>query len=132
MSPPTKKQLNKGFYGFTSDDAEFLKVDSSPWKASASGVGYNSKFKDDYGYRAGQGAYSDELDDGLKLQNRLPDERRNSVSNKLADLPYDAEGMGSGSALLGGAGPLPQKYGVGKGRPRYAPKSGPQSNADDQ
>jgi hypothetical protein len=126
-----KKNL-KGHGASGKDDAAFLKVDNERgnWVASASGVGYNAKFDDDYGYRAGQGAYSDELDDGLKLQNRLPDEQR-SVSDKLNDIYDDVEGMGSGSKLLGGGGPLSKSRGVGSGPPQYRPKTGKRTNMRD-
>jgi len=100
MSPPTKKQLNRGFFGFETDDAEFLKIDRDPFDASASGNGYSARYDDDYGYREGQGAYSDELDDGLKLQNRLPDEQR-QVSDKMRDILDDVDGMGTGTTVSG-------------------------------
>jgi hypothetical protein len=123
MSPPTKKQINKGFYGFESDDAEFLKVDNERgnWVAGASGHGANAKFDDDYGYRQGQGAYTDENEDGLKLANRLPDEQR-QVSDKMRDILDDVDGMGSGNVITGGGGPLSKSRGVGSGPPKFAPK----------
>jgi hypothetical protein len=125
MAPPTKKQINKGFYGFETDDAEFLKVERDPWEASASGVGYNAKFDDDYGYRAGQGAYSDEGGDGA-LTNKLADERVDYAHEGLSPLiddsqPYD-------KLLTGGAG-LTKGKGVGAGKPRFAPKTGPRTNS---
>src|SRR6516164_3431065 len=123
MSPPTKKQLNRGFFGFETDDAEFLKIDRDPFDASASGHGYSARYDDDSGYRRGQGAYSDELDDGLRLQNRLPDEQRD-VSDKLRDILDDVDGMGSGNALTGGGGPLSKSRGVGSGPPKFRPKTG--------
>jgi hypothetical protein len=128
MSPPSKKQLSKGFYGFESDDAEFLKIDRDPFDTSASGHGANAKFDDDYGYRAGQGEYSDELDDGLKLQNRLPDEQR-AVSDKMRDILDDVDGMGSCSVITGGGGALSNSPGVGSGPPKYRPKTGPRTDA---
>jgi hypothetical protein len=131
MSPPTKKQLNKGFYGFESDDAEFLKIDRDPFDASASGHGYSARYDDDTGAsRGASSGFSYALDDGLKLQNRLPDEQR-EVSDKLRDIMDDVDGMGSGNVITGGGGPLTKKYGVGSGPPKFRPKTGPRTNARD-
>jgi hypothetical protein len=125
MSPPTKKQLNKGFYGFETDDAEFLKIDRDPWEASASGHGRNAKFSDDDGFKRGAGAYT-YADGGGEVYNRLPSEQR--VSDKLRDILDDVDGMGSGNAITGGGGPLSKSRGVGAGKPRFAPKTGPRTN----
>jgi hypothetical protein len=122
MSPPSKKELSKGFRGFETDDAQFLKIDRDPWDASASGNSYQgTRFDDDYGYRRGQGAYTDENEDGLKLVNRLPDEQR-QVSDKMRDILDDVDGMGSGNVITGGGGPLSKSRGVGSGKPTVAPK----------
>src|SRR5262245_23750667 len=85
MSPPTKKQLNKGFHGFADDSAEFLKVDNERgnWVASASGHGYNARYDDDTGYKRGVGAYTDS-DSGLV--NKLPDERVDYSHENLSGL----------------------------------------------
>jgi hypothetical protein len=134
MSPPNKKMLQKGAagYGYEPGDENFLAIDRDPFDASASGHGYSARYDDDYGYRRGQGEYSDELDDGLKLQNRLPDEQR-QVSDKMRDILDDVDGMGTGNTIsgnmplmqantVGGGGALPKSRGVGSGKPRVAPK----------
>src|SRR5215472_14197765 len=77
MSPPSRKQLKRGAAGFGDypENYDFLQVDNERgnWVAGASGVGYQGeRFDDDYGYRRGQGAYTDENEDGLKLWNVLP------------------------------------------------------------
>jgi hypothetical protein len=142
MSPPTKRDLKKGAagYGYEPGDEDFLSIDRDPFEASGSGHGYNARFDDDYGHRRGQGEYSNELDDGLKLQNRLPDEQR-EVSDKMRDILDDVDGMGSGAiagsgalmrtSTVGGGGPLPKSRGVGSGPPKYRPKTGPRTNARD-
>jgi hypothetical protein len=132
MAPPTKKELKKGAYGY-GDDPEsysFLQPENprGSWDASASGEGYNARWDDDRGYERGTGAYTDS-DSGLV--NRLPDELRDSVNDGLRTLPDDDEGMGSGSKLLGGGGPLTKGRGVGNSPPRYRPKTGPRTNARD-
>jgi len=131
--PPTKKQISKGFYGFESDDAEFLKPDNpvaerGNWDASASGQGYNSKFADDTGYQRGALGFTDEGGDGA-LRNLMPDESRDSNLDQLRTLPDDDAGMGSGSKWLGGGGPIPQNRDVGSGTPRYGAKTGPRTNS---
>src|SRR5690242_320741 len=62
MAPPTKKQIEKGFHGFKTDDAEFLKPDSNggmnPWdQGDYSDTGYNRRWNDSAGSRnyAGHG-----------------------------------------------------------------------------
>jgi hypothetical protein len=134
MSPPSRRQLKRGAYGYgdNPEDADFLKPDNERgnWVASASGVGYNAKFSDDDGFRRGQGAYTDENEDGLKPVNRLPDEQR-EVSDKLRDIMDDVDGMGSGNVITGGGGPLTKKYGVGSGPPKVKPKTGPRTNSRD-
>jgi hypothetical protein len=126
MSPPSRKTLKKGAagYGYEPGDEDFLAVERSPWEASASGIGYNSKFSDDDGYKRGTGAYTDS-DSGLV--NKLPDERRDDAHERLAALiddsqPYDKQ-------LPGGAG-LTKGKGIGSD-PRPRVKTGPRTNARD-
>jgi hypothetical protein len=48
---PTRKQINRGFYGFESDDVEFLKPsNTNPYEASSSKSGYSAHYDDDAGY----------------------------------------------------------------------------------
>ena len=127
---PKKFPVDKGFYGFTSDDKTFLNPDNTyPFsQGDASGDGYNAKFDDDSGYRRGALGFTDENEDGLKLVNRLPDEQR-QVSDKMRDILDDVDGMGSGNALTGGGGPLSKSRGVGSGPPKFRPKTGARTNA---
>jgi hypothetical protein len=112
MSPPTKKELNKGFHGFADDSAEFLKIDRDPFEASSSGE--DKRWDDDRGFARGTGAYTGS-DSGLR--NRLPDERRSDVSDKLAGL-VDSD-------ILPGP--------VSKGGPaRFKAKLAPRTNAKDR
>jgi hypothetical protein len=65
---PTRKQINRGFYGFQSDDADFLKPDGAagtdPWAADDhSTVGYNAKFDDAAGTKNYAGSGIDGADD---------------------------------------------------------------------
>ena len=134
MSPPSRKQLKKGAYGYGYEprDEDFLAVERSPWEASASGIGYNAKFDDDYGYERGTGAYTDS-DSGLV--NKLPDEAMDGVHQNLMRLLDDQVDQPAGE-ILGGGGPVsdnaddnsPGWKGSGRKGPRYAPKTGPIGN----
>jgi hypothetical protein len=133
MAPPTKKELNKGFYGFKTDDAEFLKpcnpvAERGNWDASASGVGYQGqRFDDDYGYRRGALGFTDE-DADSRLTNVMPDESRDRGYDHLVGLDNDDTGMGSGNKLTGGGGPLTKGRTVGS-NPPPRPKTGPRTNS---
>jgi hypothetical protein len=133
MAPPTKKQLNKGFYGFQDDSAEFLKTDNpnpdrGNWDASASGVGYHGRrFDDDTGYKRGALGWTDE-DADSRLTNLMPDESRDRGYDHLVGLEDDASGMGSGNKLTGGGGPLTKGRTVGSD-PRPRVKTGPRTNS---
>jgi hypothetical protein len=51
-----KFPVNKGFKGFVTDDEAWLRPSmTDPYKASASGVGYNAKFDDNAGTQGRQG-----------------------------------------------------------------------------
>jgi hypothetical protein len=126
MAPPNKKQINKGFYGFESDDAEFLKVDNERgnWVASASGVGYNAKFDDDYGYERGTGDYTDS---DSSLTNKLPDEAQANIRD-IGSLIYSQADQPTGP-ITGGGGPVSDNErdpddsscrGSGRKGPRYS------------
>jgi hypothetical protein len=132
MSPPNKKALQKGAYGYgyQKGDEDFLSVDNERgnWAASASGAGYNNRWDDNKGYERGVGAYTDS-DSGLT--NKLPYERTSGGLDDLVGLDNDDTGMGSGNKLLGGGGPLTKGRGVGSGGPRFAPKTGKRTNASD-
>jgi hypothetical protein len=131
--PPTKKDILKGFHGFDTDDTDFLKIDRDPWKASASGVGYNAKFSDDTGHR--RGANWDDTD-SHGLRDKRSDENNEVAHERLASLIDGQVDMGSGNKLTGGGGPVsenadndsPGWKGSGRKGPRYAPKTGPQTN----
>jgi hypothetical protein len=135
MSPPTKAQINKGFHGFQTDDAEFLKPDNpniarGNWDAAASGHGYQrARFDDDYGWRRGNLGFTDEGGDGA-VYNLMPDESRDRSLDHLVGIDDDATGMNSGNKLTGGGGPLTKGRTVGAGSPRYSPKGpGPRTNS---
>jgi hypothetical protein len=115
MAPPTKKQLNKGFYGFESDDAAFLRIDRDPWEASASGQGYNARWDDDTGYKRGQQSMGG--DEASFLRASQSETYGDQPHDRLAGLIDSDEGMGSGHKLTGGGGPVSKG-----GNPRIAPK----------
>jgi hypothetical protein len=119
---PTRKQINKGFYGFETDDAEFLKPsNTNPYEASASGVGYNASKDDDYGYDRGALGFTDD-DPSFRRPSFTGDV--DHAHQNLRQIVDDADGMGSGNKLTGGGGPLTKDYGVNDGRPRFASKAG--------
>src|SRR5262249_27906262 len=118
----------KGSGASGKDDSSFLKVDNERgnWVAGASGVGYNAKFDDDYGYRRGQGAYSDEGGDGA-VYNKLPDEAQAGIGN-LGNLIDSQQDQPAGK-ILGGGGPVSDNErdpddstwsGSGRKGPRYS------------
>jgi hypothetical protein len=135
---PTRKSINRGFYGFETDDAEFLKPDNTDVFATDgfSQHGYNKKFDD----VAGDTNYSGAGDDSFKQDWRASGEvasdnaaflKPSSVGDadyahtNLGTMVDDLDGMGSGSPILGGGGPLRQDKGIGAGSPRHAPKNTP-------
>jgi hypothetical protein len=134
MAPPTKKQINRGFHGFQTDDAEFLRPcdPDGNWTASASGVGYNGTNNDDSGHR--RGANWDDTDTH-GLRNKLSDEHSEVAHERLAAL-IDGQYDQPAGELLGGGGSVsdnasnnsPGWKGSGRKGPRYAPKTGPQTN----
>jgi hypothetical protein len=119
MDKYVKKYVSK-------DEAEFLKAERSPWEASASGVGYNQKFSDDDGFRRGS---NHDDSDSAGLRNKLPEETGESPHEKLARLIDGQVDQPAGKMLGGGGGVSDNKVGgVGRGGPKYAPKSGPIGN----
>jgi len=119
MSPPRKKDLAAGGrgYGYDPSDADFLKIERSPWEASASGIGRNAKFSDDDGHRKGSN-WQDS--DSHGLVNRYPDELSEGPHEKLAGLIDDSQPY---DPLVPGGAPLTHGKDVGDGKPRFAPKN---------
>ena len=122
---PTRKQINKGFYGFADDSADFLKPSNTdPYEASASGVGHNAKFDDDNGFSRGEGqyAYDASCDEFLRPSTTGPD--IDAPHTRLSGL-IDGQNDQPAGRLLGGGGPVSDNKhgGVGPGRPRYAAKN---------
>jgi hypothetical protein len=120
-----KKNYVSGFGDQDPDAASFLKPDANggtdPFATSDySDTGYNARFDDGSGHI--RGANHD--DSGRILRNKLPYERTADVSDRLAGIIDSDEGMGSGNKLLGGGGPVSKG-----GAPRFAPKTGPRTNA---
>jgi hypothetical protein len=114
----------KGFYGFECDDEKFLKPDNTdPFQASASGVGYQGeRWDDDYSSRSEYG-FSHSADDDAFLRPSDTVMDGGAVSDKHADLIDYSPGANAGE-IMGGSGPLPKTKGIGKGPPRFAPKTG--------
>src|SRR5262249_26961991 len=101
MSPPTKKQLNKGFHGFADDSAEFLQIERDPWDASASGHGYNARWSDDSGFERGSN-HGDSNSHGLRQ--KLPDERVDYTHDRLSPILDDSQ---PDAPRLAGGAPMP-------------------------
>jgi len=127
----SKFSHKKGFHGFESDDAEFLKPSNTdPFKESASDSGYNSRWAS--GDNAGDSGRHGDLgiDDfhsneefmagDASVQNMDQD----YVHQKLNALIDNDPSLPSGKLNAGG-GKLGRTGGVGPGKPRYAPKTGP-------
>jgi len=106
MAPPTKKQLNRGFYGYQSDDAEFLKPErASPWVDDYSGAskqGYNARWNDNAGPFEGSN-WSDCEAHGLV--SKRADESQAGIRD-IGSLIDNQEDWGSGNKLMGGGGPV--------------------------
>jgi hypothetical protein len=117
----TRKQINRGFYGFKTDDAEFLKPsNTNPYEASASGVDYQGSRWDDDAEKGNHGFFSD--DEAFRRPSFTGD--IDYAHQNLGQIVDDVDGMGSGNKLTGGGGPLTKNYGVNDGRPRFASKAG--------
>jgi hypothetical protein len=123
----SKLNWKKGFYGEVSDDEAFLTPDNTdPHKASASDVGYNSRWAsgDDAGdgdsHGAGEYAYDAACDSFLKPSYTGDVDYAHQGLGGIVD---DVDGMGSGNKLTSGGGPLSKDYGVNDGKPRYGSKN---------
>jgi hypothetical protein len=113
---PTRKQINRGFYGFKTDEAEFLKPSNTdPYVAEASGAGYNSTKDDDRGFERGALGFTDD-DKDFRRPSFTGD--TDYVHGALYGLIDGQEDLGSGNKLTGGGGPVSDnKYGgVGSGK----------------
>jgi hypothetical protein len=134
-----KKALNaKGCY-VAPDDEAFLKANSNPWEAEASGHGYNARFSDDDGWKRGEQSRSgldawqsrggDDLDWQRPSQDRT-DESGDRVHQELYRLIDNQVDLGSGNKMTGGGGPVSENKvgGVGDGKIRHPVKTGPQGN----
>src|SRR5262249_21193980 len=112
--------VNRGFKGFKSDDAEFLKPSQSggdQYDVSARGRG-----SDNSGFKKGYGAYSDDSADFLNRAEtnfHFLDHRDGGV----ADISVNVERNQLQDASGGKTGPI--SFGVGgDSAPRYKPKTG--------
>jgi len=122
MSPPSKKFLKKGAYGYGDDDNnfDFLRIERDLWEASASGIGYNGTKDDDTGVSRGQEyGFSNSADDKAFLE---PSWTGDSVTVAEDRSKWVVDLGGPSGPLLTGGSPLPKGHGVGSGPPRYSVK----------
>ena len=141
MAPPTRKDLKKGAYGYGDepDSYSFLQPDSAsgPWKddysgASESGTYQSRRWDDNTGHFRGSN-WDDSESHGLV--NKFSDEHQEVAHQRLASL-IDGQDDQPAGKLLGGGGPVsenaddnsPGWKGSGRKGPKYAPKTGPQTN----
>jgi len=122
---PTRKQINKGFYGFQTDDAEFLTPDgaagTNPWVADAhSTVGYNASKDDSAGTHDLAGYGIDGADDLADFLAPSWVGDSDGVHGKLNVL-IDNDPSMPNPAVIGGGGPLDGPD-VGAAPPRFRPK----------
>jgi hypothetical protein len=116
---PTRKQINRGFYGFETDDAEFLKPsNTNPYEASASGVGFNAKFDDDRGYEVGALGFTDD-DPAFRSPSWTGD--KDYVQGGAYRVVDNQQDQPAGK-ILGGGGNVADN--VGQKPRRYASKAG--------
>src|SRR5690242_17475918 len=118
-----KKALHRGG-NVAADDEEFLKATSDPWKASASGHGYNAKFNDDGGHRRGLGAYSDDDKDSFLR----PSQDRTDHEQPLDIFGEVMSHSGPGGPMLTGGAPIRPIGGDINPKRRYKLGRGGQSN----
>jgi hypothetical protein len=118
--------MAKKFGGKTfAAENDFKVTSGDPWKASASGHGYQGeRFNDDTGFERGLGAYAD--DDKAF--------RKPSQSQTDSEAPLDifnevANHSGPAGVMLTGGGPV-KEIGGGSGPPRFKPKSSKQARDD--
>lgn len=116
------------------DIEQFLKPDNTnPWDHKASGVGYNASKDDDGGTSGRRDSYG--VDDWRGNDEFMAGDA--SVQNMDHDAPHqrlsaliDNDPSLPSGKLINGGGPLGRTGGVGPGKARYAPKTGPQVNRD--
>jgi len=124
-----KFPVSKGFYGFETDDEQFLKPDpnggTDPYKTKSANVGYDSRWKSgdhagthDRGYGDGTWAADNEafLAASWKGDVDAPHGELYGLIDGQEDLPADKRLTGGGPVSANKHG------GVGKGPPKFAPK----------
>ncbi len=133
-----KKNYVSGFGEKDDEAASFLKPDNTnPWEASPSGESYaGRRWDDSKGYERGEQSRAGDQ----AWQSRAADEAaflRPSQSQTDWDSPHerlsrliDGQVDQPAGKHLGGGGPVSDNKvgGVGPGKVRYKPKTGPQSN----
>ncbi len=136
-----KKNYVSGFGEKDPDAAEFLKANTDPWKASASGEGYQGRrWDDDTGYRRGeqsrggsQAWESRAADEAAFLRPSQSETDWDAPHEKLSVLIDGQKDFGSGNKLTGGGGPVSDNKvgGVGPGKVRYKSNAGLKKNDSD-
>jgi hypothetical protein len=141
MAPHRKKDLQAGGrgYGYEPGDEQFLQPDSpsGSWRsdysgASESGTYQSRRWDDNTGHFRGSN-WDDSESHGLV--NKFSDEHQEVAHQRLASL-IDGQDDQPAGKLLGGGGPVsenaddnsPGWKGSGRKGPKYAPKTGPQTN----
>jgi hypothetical protein len=128
-----RRALHKGG-NVASDDEEFLKANTNPWKASSSGQ--DSRWSDDRGYERGeqsrggsQAWESRGADDASFLAPSQSQTDWDAPHERLSKL-IDGQTDQPAGPILGGGGKVSSNKvgGVGAGPPRYKVKTGPQGN----
>jgi hypothetical protein len=127
------RKYKTGYGEVDPDIDQFLKPDNTdPYKASASGVGYNARYDDDAGTSGKNNNYGvdswGDNSDYIGGWHGDVDQPHQSLSGLI-----DGQEDQPAGPLLGGGGPVSDNKvgGVGPGRPRFAPKPpGRQINRD--
>ena len=124
-----KKNYVSGFGEKDDEAASFLKPDNTnPWEASPSGESYaGRRWDDSKGYKRGEQSMGGDKSSFLRPSQSQtdwdsPHERLSVLIDGQVDQPAGKH--------LGGGGPVSDNKvgGVGPGKVRYKPKTGPQSN----
>ena len=127
-----KKALRQGKgFAVSEDDEAFLKANTDPWKASASGEGYQGRrWDDDTGYKRGEQSMGGDESSFLRPSQSetdwdAPHERLSRLIDGQVDQPA--------GEILGGGGPVSDNKvgGVGAGKPRYKSNAGIKKNDSD-
>ena len=128
----------KGMYGHAGkDDAEWQpKSDSNPWQHEASGHGYNARWDDDSGVsrgeqsRGGSQAWESRAADEAAFLSPSQSQTDWDAPHERLSRLIDGQVDQPAGEILGGGGPVSDNKvgGVGPGKVRYKPKTGPQSN----